>query len=284
MREIRDARALTPVDDIDGLYFKREDLFRPFDDTGVNGGKLRQCYMLLEQAKDDCDGAISCCSIHSPQAPITAAVAQHFGMPCEIFYRGTNRANLMKLEMPELVMHYGAHITIASASGRHSILYSKARKYAEENNYFVVEYGFNLIDHFDLLTEAVSMQVQNIPDDLENLFITCGSGITTSGVLLGLKKYGKRVGTIHLVCTAPDRSKLLNNIIESHGIEANLQYHDLFHREGFQYEKGLDVTYGGLRLHPNYEAKTFSWLYHESGIDIHNGKNLFWIVGALPQC
>lgn len=38
---------LTPVQEIAGMYFKRDDLFTPFGAGEVNGGKLRQCMMLV---------------------------------------------------------------------------------------------------------------------------------------------------------------------------------------------------------------------------------------------
>ncbi len=41
---------LTPVQQIAGMYFKREDLYTPFGAGGVNGGKLRQCMLLVETA------------------------------------------------------------------------------------------------------------------------------------------------------------------------------------------------------------------------------------------
>lgn len=60
---------LTPVQEIAGMYFKRDDLFTPFGAGEVNGGKLRQCMMLVEAAlrrKPDMTGVITYCSIHSP--------------------------------------------------------------------------------------------------------------------------------------------------------------------------------------------------------------------------
>ena len=44
------AHDLTPVQEIAGMYFKRDDLYTPFGAGGVNGGKLRQCMLLVEAA------------------------------------------------------------------------------------------------------------------------------------------------------------------------------------------------------------------------------------------
>ena len=279
---VQRADELTPVQKIGDLLFKRDDLYMPFGAREVNGGKLRQAYMLVESVKDRYKGVVSCCSIHSPQAPITAAVCRAFGLPCVIYYGGTTKARLLELPMPKLCLKYGAKVVIAAKSGRHNILYSNARKYAEKANFFVVEYGINLEEHQDILLNAIANQVANIPDELDNLVITCGSGITSSGVMIGLARYNKKVKRIHLVATAPDRRQLIRRIQRENGVNVEFEYHDLFHRKSFVYEKGLTADYNGIVLHPNYEAKSISWLMNESGIDLQNEKTMLWVVGSKP--
>lgn len=274
------ADELTPVECHNGLYLKREDLYRPFDNA-VNGGKLRQCYKLVESIKDKYNGVISCCSIYSPQAPITASVAQHFNLKSVICYGATNDTRLQILDMPKLAKHYEADLRVISKSGIHKILYSKARQIAQEENLFVVDYGFNIVDYPDIMFSAVSKQVENIPDNLDNLVITCGSGITTTGVLLGLAKYNKTVKNIYLVATAPNREKLINTNLSLNNLYREYKVIDLFHEKGFKYESKLYKSFDNIELHPNYEAKTFNWLINN--IDYHKEKTLFWIVGAEPK-
>ena len=43
---------LTPVDYREGIYWKRDDLFRPFGEYHVNGGKVRQAIQLFETKID----------------------------------------------------------------------------------------------------------------------------------------------------------------------------------------------------------------------------------------
>lgn len=277
---------ITPVQNVNGLWFKREDLFCPFGIHSVNGGKLRQCFALIEAIKNDYDEIVSFCSIHSPQAPITSAVSKYFGKKCVIMYGGTTKETLNHNEMATIVKEYGATIEISAKTGRHNVLLKKATEYAEQHKAFIVEYGFNIVDYPDILLNAVATQVQNIPDELENLIITCGSGITTTGVLIGLNKYKKKVKTIHLVNTAPNREKKIRSNLKKYGVnydDFNIQIHDLFNSRGFQYEKETRVVYKGIELHPQYEAKSFSWLYHHSNINIHDNKSLFWIVGSKPR-
>lgn len=207
---------LTPVQSVGGLLFKRDDLYEPFGPGEVNGGKMRQCMMLLDSVKDEITGVISCCSIHSPQAPITAAAALAFGKRCKILYGGTSRAKLLESPMPRLCLKYGATVLLATRSGRHNVLYAKAKELKGPED-FIVQYGINLSGHSDVLLGAVAAQVENIPDEIENLVMTCGSGITASGVMIGLNRYGKKVRNVHLVATAPDRRESYTERSESTG-------------------------------------------------------------------
>lgn len=269
---------LTPVEEREGIYLKREDLFAPFGAGGVNGGKLRQCWCLVEKVKDEYEGLISCCSIYSPQAPITAAVGEYYGMPVTIYYGATTQEKLAKLRMPSIARKHGARLEIASKSGIHSILYGKAREFAAKNNYYVVDYGFNLSEFPEILVDRIAAQVQNIPD-VDNLVVTCGSGITASSILVGLAKYNKHVDHVYLVATAPDRKKFITETLREYGAWHSFEIVDLFHSKGFVYEHGVNAEIGGIKLHPNYEAKTYAWLKN-AGL---KGDTLLWIVGSKPM-
>ena len=269
--------SLTPVQEVDGLRIKRDDLYAPFGPGEVNGGKLRQCVMLVNSVKKDYKSLLTYCGIHSPQAPITAAVARANGMPCRIVYGGTTRESVAALPMPRLAMKYGASIVLAARSGRHSILHARAKELAAQENSFIVQYGINIIGYGDTLLTAVAAQTENLPDDIENLVMTCGSGITATGVMIGLHRYGKRVKRMHLVATAPDRRGFIHETLKKYGADREFEYHDLFHSPGFVYEKSAAATWGGIRLHPHYEAKTMQW-FRSSGIAPES--TLFWITGA----
>ena len=274
--------SLTPVQQVRGMLFKREDLYQPLGSGEVNGGKLRQCMMLVDTIKESYEGLVTCCSIHSPQAPITAAVAKVNGMRCECLYGGTKAETLRKLPMPRLAMKYGARLTIAAKSGRHSILYSyasnKLQRVKDKKDYIIL-YGINLVQYEDVLLGAIADQCENLPDKITNLVITCGSGITAIGVIAGLKKFGKQVENVHLVATAPDRRPLIHKTLKRLDADREIHYHDLFHTPAFEYEKPAHSVWGGLRLHPQYEAKTMAW-FTQSGLEPE--QTLFWITGAEP--
>ena len=107
-----------------------------------------------------------------------------------------------------------------------------------------------------------------------------GGGITATGVMIGLHRYGKRVKRMHLVATAPDRRGFIHETLKKYGADREFEYHDLFHSPGFVYEKSAAATWGGIRLHPHYEAKTMQW-FRSSGIAPES--TLFWITGAEPR-
>lgn len=277
------AHDLTPVQEIAGMYFKRDDLFTPFGAGEVNGGKLHQCMLLVEAAlgrQPGMTGVITYCSLHSPQGPITAATARHFKLPCVVAYGGASKMSVATDSMPRLSMSYGATVKIIAKSGRHNVLKQKAEELAEATGMFVVQYGINLDDYGEVLLSAVAEQVQNIPDNLDDLYITCGSGITASGVIVGIERYGKNVKNIHLISTAFDRREKVKATLRRFGIERQFLYHDLFHTPGFVYEKQQKMRIGGVKLHPQYEAKTMKYLL-EHKLNTENA--LFWIVGAEPR-
>ena len=266
---------ITPIQDVDGQICKRDDLYTLFESNGVNGGKLRQCVMLLDKVNPK--GVVTYCSIGSPQAPITAAVAKSRGIPCIVVYGGTTPKSLMEAEMPRLVLHYGAKIVIGAKTGRHNVLHAAAKQIADEKGWFLVQYGINLKDYGDVLIEAVARQTANLPD-CENLVAVCGSGITASGILVGLHMNRINVENVHLVATAPDRREFINELTSHYGATRGVIYHSLYHSDGFSYDKQVKEKIGGILLHPNYEAKAYRW-YRTSGI----GECVFWITGAKPS-
>lgn len=79
---------------------------------------------------------------------------------------------------------------------------------------------------------------------------------------------------------APDRRGFIHETFKKYGADREFEYHDLFHSPGFVYEKPAAATWGGIRLHPHYEAKTMQW-FRSSGIAPES--TLFWITGAEPR-
>ena len=273
---ISDADEPTPVQRRGGLLFKREDLYAPFGSGDVNGGKARQCCKLLEAVGPS--SVYTACSIHSPQAPIVAAFARARGVPATILYGGTSADRLRSMQMPRLCMAHGAKLVIAARTGRHNVLGAIAHRMADEAGGFVVDYGINVERYPGVMLDAVSRQVENLPDEAPELHMVCGSGITASGVLLGIKRCRKRIGKAVLYATAPDRSERLRGNVGRFPCEVEVV--DLFHRKGFVYERREPLTAFGISFHPNYEAKMMRELLTRRRPP---EGSVVWVVGAEPS-
>lgn len=270
---------LSPVEKINNIYFKREDAYKTVG--GVNGTKLRQAEYLVKKLIEnnpEIEGIVTACSIYSPQAPIVASVCKNLGVKCVICYGGTTIGKLKNQKMPILASKLGAKIQIIAKTGRHNVLYANIHK--NFKNWGIIEYGMCVKSELPAMIDEISAQVQNIPDELDNLVVTCGSGFSSSSILKGIKKYNKKIKNIYLVHVAPNRVEKIKKNIGF--FPDNVKIISLFERPHFKYEDELHVKFCGIEFHPKYEAKSFNWMMKESNIDFEKEKTLFWIIGKEP--
>jgi 1-aminocyclopropane-1-carboxylate deaminase/D-cysteine desulfhydrase-like pyridoxal-dependent ACC family enzyme len=271
-----DPEQLTPIEKRSGLFFKRDDLFRPFETKVLNGGKLRQVITALTGCRKP--GVITAASIHSPQIPLVAGAAHHLGLRCVAVVGGTS----MTTEL-NMAVELGTEIKRA-ASGRHRALFAEVTRLNSSLGYHVIPYGIaSPTDPACFITQA--KQVANLPEDLDTLVVTCGSGMSTIGILSGLWQFSKRVRELVLVAMAPSRSQTISNSLQSADPRARsflqslkLTYIDLFGLPGFRYERRVPYTLCGIDLHPLYEAKAFRHVLQKR--DCSSRRTVFWIVGA----
>lgn len=268
---------LTPIENHQNILFKRDDLFIPYEINGVNGGKLRQCINLLKN--NNYSHVYTYASLTAPSAPIVAAVCKNMNLSCTIYYGGTNFDSAMKKHMPRLVNYYNAELNFSCKTGRQSVLLHAIKQEIKEQD-ILIKYEYNVKNFPEAILYSNACQVKNIPNELNNLIITCGSGITAAGIIIGLKKYNKRVNNIILITTAPDRTKIIDDILNQHNCLINYKIIDLFHTSNFKYEKKENFIFDNIKLHPNYEAKTLK-CFLES--DFSKKNSLFWITGAYPE-
>ena len=278
---------LTPINELGGWLFKREDLFQPFPFCKANGSKLRQSIILTEKNIETArNGLITGTSIVSPQGVICAATARYLKVPCKIIYGGTTIERIKNEKYPVEAARLGAQIIIGSKCPRTAVLNSIAKEEAKKTNAFVIKYGFDLRNNLDCFIESVAEQVKNIPDELENLVIVVGSSITLIGVLYGIAIYGKSVKNVWGVGCAPNRTdkikKYAQIIYEEKKVSLPLnilRYVDCFSKyKGFKYENTYDERYMGINFHPRYEAKAFLWMTKALNPK-RDRKTLFWING-----
>src|SRR4051812_42566523 len=86
---------LTPCEQHDGAWYKRDDLFVPFDDVPLSGGKVRQAMALLgpnaaEIKRRHGGFVLTATGVHSPQGLIIARVAHEYGLRTVIFVGATS--------------------------------------------------------------------------------------------------------------------------------------------------------------------------------------------------
>ena len=287
---------ITPVELYDNIYYKRDDYFKPFGDYHVNGGKVRQALIMFEKYIDDIkskhnNGVITAGSVHSPQSANIAKVAEFHKVKCITCVGGTKPENLDNHHMMRLTKYYGCEIKIVAGHGMSNVIHARMRELAKDNGYMVIEQGELLEKNPSEMFYATADQVENIPDELDNLVVSTGVGIQLMGILLGLKKFNKKVKRIHSICVGPTREKHMkryeNELLKTHdgmvwdrpeSLNLN-EFTMLSHKS--PYGKGHDYMVNDSYIDDIYEGKAYQWMLEN--IDTANEKTLFWCVGKRPR-
>ncbi len=264
---------LTPVEEHNGVLFKRDDLYAPYGKHWITGGKIRQCRHLIEtnldHIKSDCGGTIATASsIASPQAPIVAMVAKEFNLKSIIGYGNTDYP-LRQLAMAECQYLGSELIQLSKTQGFNTVLYAALKRLRETRPFFPVLFGYAAQTHRESIIGQIADQVENV--DCDVLYVPMGSGITLAGILDGKAKFGKTFDVVGLQPFGYDRTKsvdsMLYGTLDSYDFEqvlGNYSYHKLVKKNvGFD----LDMI---------YESKSF--LMMEKMID-PNESNCFWVIG-----
>jgi 1-aminocyclopropane-1-carboxylate deaminase/D-cysteine desulfhydrase-like pyridoxal-dependent ACC family enzyme len=267
----------SPIEDHGHILIKRDDLFRPFENKTLNGGKLRQIITVLRDCRSL--GVITAASIRSPQVPLVAGAAHYLGLSCVAVVGGSAMTKELRI-----ANELGADIRRAT-SGRHRALYAEVSRVNADLGYHVISYGIAPAAYGREFFMTQSQQAENLPDALDALVVTCGSGVSAAAILVGLWRFSKSVSKLILVGTAPSRLNRVSQFVQSFSPEAKtfldsieLTYIDLFSDPHFRYEQELPFTLCGVRLHPRYEAKAFRHVLEKTNFAC--GRVMFWIVGA----
>lgn len=276
---IRKAQELTPIQEYDGVLYKRDDLFMPFPGEMLNGGKVRQAinlvYQNLDLIRTDYKSTVAtACGKDSPQGLIICRVAKAYNLGCFVGYGALSTKTLAE---NKFIQHIRLNNGIAEGIANYSydnVISSGLKKLQEENggkNFLIVKFGIDF-EKNPVVIDCIAAQVKNIPNELDNLVIPTGSGITAGSILRGIKKYGKKIKKIHVVhISGEDRRKKIM------GIEGGVDY-KYVEDTTYSYSKKLKFPVpDGFALDWIYEAKAYDWMLHN--IDIRNEKTLFWCVG-----
>lgn len=274
---------ITPVENIGGMLFKRDDLYQPFDDLPLNGGKIRQGYRIVsalhDLIKEEYGGRVySTCSLHSPQGIIITRVCKEFGIEATLFHGRTNFNSITKNSFIRHILNCGGHVNIGCRSGFGNVVTSFINSF--ELTGYNIGFGIN-IDKDELLCGDVECQTQNLPDDLDNLVVPVGSGIIAAAVLRGLTLYKKHVKNIHLIqISGHDYRSTIEGLCSGYDIPE----YNFYISNDYPYAKAVrHVLADGTELDPIYEGKAYDYMLKYLPQCKADGKTLFWIVGNTSE-
>lgn len=276
---VRDLDELTPVELHGGRWYKRDDLFMPFDDVPLSGGKVRQALLLLAGAKqrivDEHDGwVLTTTGVHSPQGLIIARAARELGLRCVIFVGATTTSSaLAKHPMLVAALRTGALLDTTAKLGYESALIARVKAWqdAHDGRGYFVRFGINLDDDPQAIIDSTAAQCANLPADVSIVVVPTGAGITAGGVILGCAEHRPDALVVCVQISGYDRRPTIERIVD--GLRFN--YHEI---KGVPYARLVRVDVApGFGLDPIYEAKAYEWMLAQPGLD--SERVCFWVVG-----
>lgn len=290
--------AHTPVEERQGIFYKREDYFAPLGYGNINGSKLRQLIYLLgsyRNAGGD-KGVITGASVLSPQISMGALTAAHFGLPITVVLGGTKPETAIKHENVAIAASVGARFVY------NPVGYNPALQKAVERLHATPEYAGWYRLHYGITTppdanpaeiEAFhrigAEQAFNIPDHIRTIAIPAGSCISVSSVLYGLAlARPAALERVILFGIGPTRLEFIQNRLEAleqasgipirayystryhhhpdleaahnrHG-RITLEHYDLHATKFSDYQMRMPWSEDGIEFHPTYEGKMMTYM------------------------
>jgi len=274
---------LTPVECHNRIYYKRDDLYMPFKDLPLSGGKVRQAIMLMSEnykvIKELGGRVITPTSPNSPQGLIVARVAKEFGFGVTLVVGNTNLKSIESNPMLAKCLELGAEIDYESKMSYDVNLLHRIKDILVKKPYFLVKFGINLETSPKAMVESIAYQAKNLPEDLDVLVVPIGSAITFGGILKGLIQYGiKPRHIIGVQIAGYDRLDTIYKILSGSRWLSPIDF-EFVRDKTYPYSKHLKKVYFNDHecMDPVYEAKAFKWMM--KNVELEGRKVLFWIVG-----
>lgn len=290
MDTIADPTQLTPWELRDGLWYKREDYHRNI--YGVNGAKYRSCRYLMKQAvAAGHDHVVSASSVLSPQAAISATLAEELGLDCTLVLGSTRAETAIKNPSVAIAVAAGARLDTSTRVAFNPALQRAGAQLADLLGAWQLPYGITTPpeatpDEVEAFLAVGGEQVRNLPDGLRTLVVPFGSGNSAAAILYGLAKHGHpSLQNVVLVGIGPDRWEWTRDRLMSVGVSPHsigpierLPLHGWF----ASYGDRMPETSDGIVMHPTYEGKVVRFLnearpYWWTRRDDTTG---LWIVGG----
>ena len=250
---------MTPVEHINGYYFKRDD---KYEVCGVRGGKARAAYQLIQEAiSKGYNNFVTAGSRMSPQCEIVSCICEHLSLNCHLFMPSGQDTSVIK----NIGKNKRSEIHRCKV-GYNSVICHEAHEYAKKMGFYYIPFGMECVQNI----EATKHAVANIPPEVKRIVIPCGSAMSMISVLKGLEEYNRQDISVIGVQVGKDPSK---NLCKFLGYKDSLfeHYNYTIIKSDLDYHCPASVTnFCGIELDPIYEAKCIPFI--EKG-------DLLWIVG-----
>jgi 1-aminocyclopropane-1-carboxylate deaminase/D-cysteine desulfhydrase-like pyridoxal-dependent ACC family enzyme len=288
---------LTPVELHDGIYYKRDDHYckdgiwyqgnfgSQVHLSGIfRGGKVRQAFFfagfVCGIVQNNHNSTIIMQSqVNTTSGAIMAEVAKVFGLKCVICVGATTEDKLKDHPMMALALYFGADVRIVSGVGYANAINSKIRDIIKKERFFDGSYCVeNACKYPGPFLDIPMMQVENIPDELDNLVVPVGSGVHLAAIMKGVKYYNKKVKRIIGVRVGPDRKEDIDKLINPLW-EDTADYELLPYSDKMSYSRPCHQEINGEVIDPFYEAKALLWTKNNIS---SKEKTCFWVVGRHP--
>ena len=301
---------LTPVEQHESMYFKRDDKFAPKGYGNINGAKLRQCIYLVDKwvKEENIQGVVSGSVSQSPQHAFISEICRHYGIGCVITHSKKNIADSLYLNIAakngsKLVWQKVGYAKTLGAIAKRMLDVLPNHKFLETN--ITLDEKHNSWADIAAFHRIGAEQVKNIPTHVDKLVIPCGSCNSVTSILLGLVLFPKpNIKEIHLMGIGNHGSNnigyiedRLSEIVDELDLDVNvydvfdfgyvldrskrhaMQHHNL-NGSGFcSYTDTMQEKAGSIIFHPRYEGKCIRYMKQNLSY-LWNEKTLFWIVGS----
>ena len=264
---------ITSIRNFDGYLVKMDN---EFELGNIKGGKVRQCLSIVHQNLDRIKnefngGIITGCGLPSPQSTIVSSVGKYFGLNsiivCPMYDNSKVDYNRINVSLSQKLGSkiYGVGNPNPSGYGR------DVKELKKEYGFFEIKFGMNS----DVVIETTSQQVQNIPNELDNLFCITGSGLNLIGILKGIRKYNKNVKNVYGITLSKFFEE--NKKLYYDNLDSDKKYQGQLHivPSEYPYQKLLKSDKDWMDW--TYENKCWDYMVKNFP---PSDKNLFWSVGV----
>ena len=204
-----------------------------------------------------------------------ARVANAFGFRCVVFVGATKDAMAHKMIRTAAGLT-GTEIDAGCRIGYETALTSRIRKWQHDNGGagFHVKFGINWRSDPLAIIGTTADQCVNLPDEVDTVCISVGSGITAAGILLGVEKHCPQVRRVVCVQIAGyDRRETIRAI----GGNFPFEWHST---KRWPYSTHVRRSVGNVALDPIYEAEALRRVRGRVGLGTGAANVCHWLVGS----